>query len=71
MQVQGPERHHLRRQLERLDHDVGQDQDQTVGDQVGRGQGERHPQGREQEGRKVQGARRESKIKIEQNNTDQ
>jgi hypothetical protein len=49
----------------------GQDQDQTVGDQVGRGQGERHPQGRQQEGRKAQGARRESKIKIEQNNADQ
>ena len=31
----------------------------------------RHPQGRQQEGRKAQGARRESKIKIEQNNTDQ
>ena len=39
--------------------------------QVGRGQGERHPQGRQQEGRKAQGARRESKIKIEQNNADQ
>ena len=31
----------------------------------------RHPQGRQQEGRKAQGARRESKIKIEQNNADQ
>ena len=36
-----------------------------------RGQGERPPQGRQQEGRKAQGARRESKIKIEQNNADQ
>ena len=39
--------------------------------QVGRGQDERHPQGRQQEGRKAQGACRESKIKIEQNNADQ
>jgi hypothetical protein len=31
----------------------------------------RHPQGRQQKARKAQGARRESKIKIEQNNADQ
>ena len=35
----------------------------TVGDQVGRGQGERHPQGRQQEGRKAQGAAGKAKSK--------